>query len=226
MKKLLLFFVLFALPAQALEGGANTEAIEVRTNFSGATLTIFGALQRNIASKDNIFILVEGPKRTFALWQKKRIAGVWTNVDKKLFSNVSGFYFLAANQSIGKAQRKEVLQNIKSVKEKEIIENLLAQRNLFSAVNGRVELLGKRLFRAQIDLPPYAPIGQYGVRIMHFSANQLLDQVALPLTLNRTGWGQTLFWFAQEWAFFYGLLAVALALLIGWGITELLRRLT
>lgn len=226
MIKVISFLLLFSLPAAALEGGASTDKIKVQADFSGAELTLFGALDRDIVKRDKIFILVEGPKKTVALWQKQSVAGVWVNGNKKLFENVGGFYFLGSNKAIDKTQRNEVLKNIGKAQEKEKIERLLTKRNLFYAMDGKVEILGKRLFKVKINLPRTAPIGKYSVRIMHFSANKLIKQIELPLVVNRTGWGQRLVWLAQEWAFFYGLFAVVFALLIGWSITELLRRLS
>ena len=227
MKKFLYLLLLFGgSPSFALEGGISADTIEVRPSFDGAELTLFGALENNANPNDKIFILIEGPKRNITLWQKKRVAGVWVNANKKTFSNMGGFYFLLSNRKIESPQRAIVMREIGSQRDRKIISRLLEKRDLFSLQEGAVELLGARLFRAKVNLPPSAPIGKYIVRIMHFRANALVKEVLLPLNLSKTGWGQRLFWFAQEWSFFYGLFAVALALFIGWGMTELLRRLT
>lgn len=219
---LCVLLVLGAGGARALESGTNTSVIEVRSDFSGADLTIFGALENNLTQQDKIFIFIEGPKKDITLWEKQSVFGVWTNKNRKTFSAVSSFYFITSSSSVDGVQK-----NIAVPKpHRAVVERLLKEKNLFITQKNKVEFLGKKLFRANLRLPQSAPVGDYKVRVLHFRGKRQVEEITLPLKLNKIGWAQTLFWLAQEWAFFYGFFAVAFALFLGWAITELLRRLT
>lgn len=224
MRNILLFLLLFLTPAPifALEGAITVKSIEVKADFSGATLTVFGALERDKKNGDRIQILIKGPKRNLALWEKERVAGIWVNSNKKQFNNIPSFYFLLSSDET--ISQTKILKGLET-KEREAVEEQLVKRNLFFVKKNGVEFLGKRLFKAKVKLPTTAPIGDYMVHIKLFNKANLAKQLDLELQLHKTGWGHLIFFLAQEWAFFYGILAVSLALFLGWTMTELLRRI-
>jgi uncharacterized protein (TIGR02186 family) len=96
----------------------NEHQISITSNFTGATITLFGAIQK-IAEPapvphpltlvpilpregpiEDIIIVIKGPAEDVTVRRKERIAGIWVNNDSVTFRDVPGFYFVAATRSI------------------------------------------------------------------------------------------------------------------------------
>jgi len=219
----LTIMLLGALPCFALEAGLASQHIEVRSDFNGMQIIIFGTLASDRGKQDNVAILVRGPKRQGTIWKKQRIAGVWINTQPKNIGRFESFHAIATSMPSKIAsfafRQKDASQ------EAQALRLLLAKRGLLFTKPQGVEFLGRRLFRANIQLPPNAPIGDYQVVIALLREAVPIKQIVLPLYLDKTGWGQFLFWLAHEWSFFYGLAAIGIALLLGWSMSVFLRRL-
>lgn len=96
----------------------NEHQISITSNFTGATITLFGAITKiaepvpiphpltlvPIVSREgpveDIIVVIKGPAEDVTVRRKERIGGIWVNNDSVTFRDVPGFYFVAATRPI------------------------------------------------------------------------------------------------------------------------------
>ena len=226
---LILFFIV--PPAQALEAGLRAPYIEIRSDFAGTRLLVFGALDKARGPDQDVAIIVRGPKRHGIVWRKARVAGIWMNYAREDFPELVGFYGLAATRRIDEKITELAFDSGGESEESAgsdfemALMRLMAEKGLFYDAPDAVEFLGDRLFRAEIVLPATAPIGDYRIGVYLLERGRLSSEQILPLHLDKIGFGQFIFIFANEWPFFYGLAAVLIALAFGWLMSVVFQRL-
>ncbi len=67
------------------------EIVAVTTDFSGMELTLYGFV-KGLEEGDDIIILTKGPQQKVQVMQKKRIFGVWVNINPVEFNKTPLFY--------------------------------------------------------------------------------------------------------------------------------------
>jgi len=80
------------------------------------------------------------------------------------------------------------------------------------------------LFRAEIALPAQAPTGQYRADILLFQDGEPVSVRTRTLTVEKVGVERTLYVWAHERPWLYGIVAMALALAAGWAASFAMRR--
>lgn len=87
-------------PPQARISAALTEdVVEIRSNFAGAELTLFGAAA-GLQESDDIVMVVRGPQRDLRVMRKERVAGIWVNAAPVRFETVPSFYAVASTRPL------------------------------------------------------------------------------------------------------------------------------
>src|SRR5262249_26781656 len=78
MRRLALLFCLLALPVAAAENlvsGLSQDTIEIRSNYNGAEITVFGAVERPVSdARPDIVVIVRGPETDMRVRRKDRVA--------------------------------------------------------------------------------------------------------------------------------------------------------
>ena len=87
---------------------------------------------------------------------------------------------------------------------------------LFNERVGGVQFLSQSLFRATLQLAPNVPVGTHKARAFLFRNGVFIKETSAQLAIVKSGFEQSIFRFATDYSFFYGLFAVALAMLTGW----------
>jgi uncharacterized protein (TIGR02186 family) len=89
---------------------------------------------------------------------------------------------------------------------------------------GTVRFLGERLFRTTVCFPSNVSVGTYLVQVFLIRDGQVVSAQTTPLFVNRAGIDAAVFDFAHRWPAFYGLIAVALAVMAGLAAGQIFRR--
>ena len=225
---------------ETIQIGLSTDRIELTADFSGQDLTIFGALE-NVdpllarQGRYDVIVVLEGPSRSVVVRRKSRVLGMWINTRSETFLNVPVSYSLATTRmpqditdalsykrlSLGAdnlhLEPENPRQGPLSIEE---FTNALRDRkrdtDLYSANYGGVEFLSQSLFRATLRLAPSVPVGTHRARAFLFRGGQFIKESSAQLSIRKSGLEQWLYRSSQQHAFFYGLGAVALAMLTGW----------
>lgn len=101
---------------------------------------------------------------------------------------------------------------------------LKIQAGLYAADPGGVRFVDKGLFRAGIDLPAEAPIGQYQARIILFQDGKPVSIRDRSLVVEKVGAERALYLFSKDRPWTYGLVSVIVALGAGWAASVAFRR--
>ncbi|WEX73974.1 TIGR02186 family protein [Sinorhizobium numidicum] len=234
--------------SEKLEIGISTDEIAITSDFRGADLTIFGAVDGFDANllaqgKYNIIVTLEGPKDNATVRKKQRVFGIWVNTSSMTFELVPESYSLSSTRDIETIAPPGEMGNMGiGVDHMRLVplgfvgdgSNLGEFRNAFRRIRetsgvyqrdpGGVQFISSSLFKASVRLPANVPNGVHVVRAYLFRDGVFVAAKALPLRVVKTGLEQAITQAAHQQPLIYGLLAVMLAVITGWGASLLFRK--
>lgn len=225
--------------AESIEIGLSTDRIAITAGFTGADLTIFGALDNADPlvvrqGRYDIVVVLQGPAASTVVRRKERIFGMWINRHSETFESVPISYSLATTRAIQDIADSEsfsrlslgidniFLKPLEPSGAEQVAEFSDALRNrkqktgLYSERVGGVQFLSQTLFRATLSLPPNVPIGTHRARAFLFKNGVFLKETSAPLSILKSGFEDAIYRAAHGYSFFYGIGAVLLAMLTGW----------
>jgi uncharacterized protein (TIGR02186 family) len=230
-----------AVQPERIEIGLSTDSIAITSDFSGAELTIFGAvdnvdplIQRQ--GRYDIFVTLEGPTTDLVTRRKGRVLGIWMNVDSQAYLDVPESFLIAStrpSQDIASSETLERLSlGVKNIRLRpyvlgtetvgdidtftEELRRLKAQKNLYEEFPSGVHFISQSLFRATLQLPANVPLGRHTARAYLFRQGTLVAQTQSTLDIRKAGLEFRIYTAAQTQSLLYGLAAVALAFVVGW----------
>jgi uncharacterized protein (TIGR02186 family) len=235
MKRLILLLILVSWPVAAgenLVSGLSQDTIEIRANYNGAEITVFGAVERPDTGKPDIVVAVRGPEMTMRVLRKDHIAGLWINRDRVLLGAMPSYYFVAANRPLaevapGGTRRQYALgldalrpASIKADDDpKPFQQALLAQMQrarLYLQAEDGVEFLSGTLFRVRVPVPSSAPRGTYVAEVYLLRDGHVIDVRSSELVIDQIGLERRIFDFSKADPFAYGVSTVLMAMALGW----------
>ena len=80
------------------------------------------------------------------------------------------------------------------------------------------------LFRSYLSLPSNVVTGQFDVKILHYRNSKLISRESNTINVSKSGVSAEIYNIAQNYATLYGIVAVLLAVLIGWGTSLIFRK--
>ena len=193
----------------------------------------------------DIVITVVGPRENQIVRRKGRIAGIWVNRESLEFAGVPSYYAVASSAPLDQIARPEVLARHELGVEHLRMEPLDADRarrsgeidafrealvrnkqreRLYSTAPPPVSFLGPRLFRTTLNFPANVPPGIYQVQVFELEDGHVMDAQRSALVISKVGFEADVFDFAQQRAPLYGLLAIVMAVSLGWLAGVIFRR--
>jgi len=216
--------------AQALVADLSEHLIAITTGFTGTDVLLFGATE----GEGDVVVVVRGPPMGIVVRRQARVAGIWINEASLRFEGVPSYYALAssrpieeivpaelaARQQIGLSHLKLVpAENVSEREEVEFREALIRNKQrlgLFARAVGRVEFLGRRLFRTNVYFPANVPTGSYMVEVLLIRDGDIAQAQTTPLVVSKIGIGADAYEFAHRHSAAYGGVAIFGALMAGW----------
>ena len=233
---------------ETIDIGVSTSEIAITSDFSGADLTVFGALDNadpflQAIGQYDIVVTLEGPKTDVILRKKERVAGIWINRQSMTFDSVPESYSLASTRVIDAITSPLELSNVSigisdirlaptnyigSLNDlgnfRDAFRRLKQAHGLFQSNEGGIRFVSPSLFRATLRLPANVPNGVHTVHAYLFKSGQFVMEKKLPLRVTKTGFEQAITDAAHQSPFFYGVFSVVLAVITGWGASLIFRR--
>ena len=218
----------------------SQENVKISTDFQGAKILLFGAYDGK--KGDDIIVIVTGPKGLVTVQKKEKILGVWVNRRKVNYINTPKYLSISSNRKI------EDILNQKTQKISEIgLNNLkiriqpgirvenenqwrqaltrnMLKSNLWSINENSVSLNKNALFRSFLELPSNVITGQFEVKILHYRNSKLVSQQINSINVSKSGISAEIYDIAQNYSTLYGIFAVLLAVLVGWGSNLIFRK--
>jgi uncharacterized protein (TIGR02186 family) len=238
--------ILFLLPISAsaqnvpkLVPDVSQRQINIQSGFTGAEMLLFGAIiyPRGVAPEGqvDVAVVLRGPTRSVTLREKQKIAGIWVNADSTDFRSVPAYYAIASSRPLDQIINSKTaaiyelglnrLQlspsgEVNATEQRRFVDGLvdLNRRNgLFRQDAGTVEITDQVLYRARLKIPSSVPVGVYTAETLLIRDGRVIvadDNV--EVRIRKTGFEQLVTILAQDYAFFYGAMAVLVSLLLGW----------
>ncbi len=225
---------------EKIEIGLSTDKISITSDFSGAELTIFGALDNldplvRRQNRYDIVVILYGPERETTLRRKERFFGMWINMASRTFPDAPVSYSLSSTRPLRDITTEKDLRLLSlgisnlvlkpegdegdpeiDMQFSEALRQLKEERRLYNERLGDVRFLSTNLFRAALSVPANVPIGAHRARAYLFKNGQFITETSAPLEIRKSGVEQMIYDYAHQYGTLYGVFAVALAMLTGW----------
>lgn len=222
--------------------------ISIQSGFTGAELLLFGAIiyPRGVAPEGrvDVAVVLRGPTRAITLREKQKVAGIWINADSSEYRSVPAYYAVASSRPISQlvdAKTASIyelgLDRLQLSPSGEIdakvqrrftngLVDLYRRDGLYNQAANSVEITDQVLYRARLQIPSSVPVGRYVAETLLIRNGRVIvadDKV--EVTISKSGFEQFITLLSQTHSFAYGILAVAISLLLGWLAGYAFRRL-
>ena len=224
----------------------SQEHIEIRYSFSGAELLLFGAILypggQTPARPPDIAVVLKGPLERIVLREKQKVVGVWMNVERVRFRSAPAFYAVASSRPLSQLVNERTaaiyelgLDNLQLSPGGGVSSDVLRRfeaglidlrrRNqLYAEYPNGVEIRQGVLYSARIQIPARVPIGNYTAETFLISNGRVIAGAARDIRIEKLGFEGFVANAAEHWSLTYGIVCVALALLLGWGASIVFQR--
>lgn len=224
----------------------SQEQIEIRYSFTGAELLLFGAILypggQVPARAPDVAVVVKGPLERIVLREKQRVAGIWMNVERVRFRSAPAFYAVASSRPVARLLNERTasiyelgLDNLQlspgggadaaTLRRFEAgLIDLRRRNQLYAEYPQGVAIRQGVLYSARIRIPARVPVGNYTAETFLISDGRVIAGAARDIRIEKLGFERFVANAAEHWSLTYGLVSVALALLLGWGASALFQR--
>lgn len=241
MKRLFALFCLVLLGAARdpiLVPEVSQHEVQVRQGFTGTELLLFGAIldpQGTRAGRDyDIVVVLKGPTQSIILREKQKHAGIWLNGASARFRSAPAFYAVASSRPLDKIVDTRTaaiyelglpflqLSPIGAIEPDEQIRfasglvQVMADEKLYQEDPQGVTINEQVLYQARIKLPSNVQIGTYTAETFAISKGRVVASATARVEVKKRGFERVIADFAQHSAIWYGLLAVAVSVAMGW----------
>ena len=232
-------FFKFELQAEEVYFDLSQDNIEIKTDFNGKEIIIFGLLKDN----HETLLTIKGPPSKMKIQKKDRYLGVWINNKQIIYSNIPTLFFLSSSSEVVKILPSSTLINEnlsfeKILKNKTFNQNFIFENNqdLWSKNFVRIkkkQLLYKefemkifknKLFQTSVFFPPNTVPGTYNVDIYYIKNNSIINKDQKKIIVKKTGVGSKIYKFAKDNAATYGVFVIIFSILSGLIAATLFRR--
>jgi len=238
MKNILL--IIFGLSV-CFSANAQVENIELsktriikNSEFAGDTLLIEGITSNT--SRD-IIISITGPSKSYEIWNRQKIMGMWLNNKHILIPSMFSFYRLFATNPIEQIASQDLLKvhnldlNYKdyfsSDKSKDIFpfhwafQEYQQTNNFFTNHITPITINPNGRFQIKVKLSENIPVGLYSVKIVEFEAGEVTQLMNKNFSVSLGALNSYIDNLTTSHPTIYTLCAVLMAVLFG-GITGLI----
>ncbi len=239
----LLYFVLFpSVFAKPLDVDLALHKIDIDHNFQGTSILLFGA--RNDVGR--VVSVIYGPRENYTVRKKERVFGMWVNTQSMEFSNVPSFYSLATASPLEDIRRDSLLDRLEigishldlrpvdrglfTDEEVQYFRDALIRQKqaqgLYHMEIRELTFWGETLFRTMLEFPKTIERGWYHTDVYLFDDGELLSMQTMPLEVRKIGLEAFIYDLAHKQPKLYGVVAVLMAIVVGWFGTAVIKKFT
>ena len=225
----------------------SQDDIRIVYSFTGAELLLFGAILypggRIPAKPADIAVVLKGPVQPIVVREKQKVAGIWMNVEETRFRSAPSFYAVASSRPIEELVDERTaaiyelgLQNLQlspgggalpedARRFEAGLIDLRRRAGLFVEKPRGVEVTDGVLYRARIDIPARVLVGDYTAETFLIQDGRIVAGAVKDVRIDKAGFERFVARAADRWSLAYGIVAVLISLLMGWGAARLFRRI-
>lgn len=223
--------------------------IEIAYSFTGAELLLFGAIldpdrraPRPGDGPAEIVVVVKGPTESVLVREKDKVAGIWVNAERMRYRSAPSFYAIASSRpirslvdertraiyelgvdSLQLSPASSAVPEIQDRFDAGLVE-LRRRTGLYYEAPGAVEITDGVLYRARLKIPARVPVGRFTAETFLIRDGRVLAAAVRDIDIRKSGFERFVAASAEDHSILYGLVAVALSVLFGWGAGAIWRR--
>ncbi|TPG52695.1 TIGR02186 family protein [Sphingomonas glacialis] len=224
--------------------------IEIQYSFTGANLLLFGAILYpggRLPDDDkptDIVVVVKGPVQSILVREKQKLGGlIWVNASRLRYRSAPSFYAIASSKPIARmldARTRAIYElglsslqlspaSSAPLQEQDRfargLVDLKTRTGLYVEAPGAVEITDGVLYRARVAIPARVPVGRFTAETFLIRDGRVLAAATRDIEIRKSGFERFVARSAERQSVLYGLAAVALSVLFGWGAGVIARRL-
>lgn len=242
---LLATLLALAVPAKSEEivAGLSQNAVQITATFVGSEILIFGAVKREAPAPEGelgVAVVVEGPSHPITVRRKDKRMGIWVNTDAVEVQRAPSFYAISTSgpfdqivsESVDKAMNISIPESIRIFSSEtvedpesfaEAVIRIRQDAGLYLIDEGGVRVTDGTLFDTRIQLPANLTEGAYKARLFLTRGGEVIATYDADIDVSKVGLERWLYNLAQDQAFLYGLMSLAIAMAAGWGASTFFR---
>ncbi|MGB0504984.1 MAG: TIGR02186 family protein [Pikeienuella sp.] len=255
MSRLVAIFALilgaFSAQAEGVErvvAALSQNAVSITTDFSGSQIFVYGAVERdrlpdNRDDNLDVIVTISGPQQPVIVRKKDNSVGIWINRERVKIDHAPSFYAVSTT-----GEMNEILDQIEDLRHKISVERAIRLVGAAGEVDdpqefsdaivrirrasgiyfeqiGAVEKFGRTLFQTRVQLPANIIEGDYNAKIFLLRDGAVLDSYEVAIDVRKVGLERWIYNLAHEQPLMYGILSIIVALVFGWGASEIFRLL-
>ena len=250
MRAWLLLAVAPLLMAQAkpvLVPDVSQRNIEIAYSFTGAELLLFGAIlypggRLPTGEQPTDVVVVKGPTQSILMREKEKVAGIWVNASQLRYQSAPSFYAIASSHPVKglvDARTRAIYElGLDSLQlspassaptdtqdrfQKGLVD-LKRRAGLYYEAPRAVEITDDVLYRARVTIPARVPVGRFTAETFLIRDGRVLAAAVRDIDIRKSGFERFVARAADRSSILYGLAAVALSMVLGWGAGWIARR--
>tara|TARA_B100000575_G_scaffold283449_1_gene276308 strand:+ start:44 stop:790 length:747 start_codon:yes stop_codon:yes gene_type:complete len=232
-------FLSITVKAKEVYFDLSEDNIEIKTDFDGKEIIIFGLLQ----DKHDTLLTIKGPLSKMKIQKKERYFGVWINNKQITYSNIPTLFFLSSSSKIEEILPDSIqtnddlnfdkILNNKTFDQNFIFENdqntwnenfvRIKKKQLFYK-EFEMKIFKDKLFQTSVFFPPNTIPGIYYVDIYYIKHKTIMNKDQKKIIVKKTGIGSDIYEFARKRAATYGVFVIIFSILSGLIAATLFRR--
>ena len=232
-------FIFVSVNAEEVYFDLSEDNIEIKTDFDGKEIIIFGLLQDD----HDTLLTIKGPLSKMKIQKKERYFGVWINNKQITYSKIPTLFFLSSSNMIDDILPNSIqinddlnfdkILNNKTFDQNFIFENdqeiwnenfvRIKKKQLFYK-EFEMKTFKDKLFQTSVFFPPNTIPGIYYVDIYYIKHKTIMNQDQKKIIVRKTGIGSDIYEFARNRAATYGVFVIIFSILSGLIAATLFRR--
>ena len=232
-------FIFVGVNAEEVYFDLSEDNIEIKTDFDGKEIIIFGLLQDD----HDTLLTIKGPLSKMKIQKKERYFGVWINNKQITYSKIPTLFFLSSSNMIDDILPNSIqinddlnfdkILNNKTFNQNFIFENdqelwnenfvRIKKKQLFYK-EFEMKIFKDKLFQTSVFFPPNTIPGIYYVDIYYIKHKTIMNKDQKKIIVRKTGIGSDIYEFARNRAATYGVFVIIFSILSGLIAATLFRR--
>ena len=235
---LLAFLALTGQRDPILVPEVSQHEIQVRQGFTGTELLLFGAILepdgRRAGRDYDIVVVLKGPTQPIRLREKEKIFGIWVNAESTAFRSAPSYFAVASSRPVEEIVDERTaaiyelgldflqLSPIGSIDPEEQarftagLVDMRQREGLYRQDPGGVTISEQVLYQARIALPSNVQTGRYTAETFAITRGRVIASASAEVEVRKVGFERLVADFSEENSFWYGLIAVAMSVGMGW----------
>lgn len=212
--------------------------VALQQGFTGTDLLLYGAILdpagTRAAGDYDIVVVLKGPTEAIRLREKQKIAGIWMNAESSEFRSAPAFYAIASNRALDRIVDERTaaiyelgldwlqLSPIGAIDPEEQarfsagLVQMRREEGLYRELPDGVTISEQVLYQARIALPSNVTPGLYSAETFAIRDGRVLTSASSEVDVRKVGFGRDVERFSETAGIRYGILVIALSIVMGW----------